>query len=189
MQNFTLHQALNFWHVRTLLSPSLHQDAVVVPSRARVMAALVTLDDLAVSHGLVGTVCGFDHALLDATQEGWNARDFPYPVGMYRHRLLSAPACILPLALAAPASSLECVSSIAVTAAGPCHAVMTWLDYDLDERHSVSGAPVPAPDGNKQLLRFFSAPVAVAPGDVLQASAAYSKDAGSTSFEFAWLHS
>jgi hypothetical protein len=154
MQNFTFAQALNFWHIRTLLASSLTEAADIIPRRAIVCVALASFKHLGVSHGLAGVVSGFDHTLLDAAQTGWHRRDFPYPVGMYAHTLLSVTAPVTTVDFRVPAHDINASTIITCSAPGVCHGIIAWVDFDLGNDITVSTAPRPAPDG-----KCFALPV------------------------------
>ncbi len=179
MQNFSVYQALNFWHIRTLLDGSLAPDAIIVPLRAAVRVALIVFEDLGVSHGTVGSVCGFDHGLLDEAQQGWHSRDFPYPVGMYRHRILSPAASTVVFDFGMLATDCSSVTQLSPMQASLCHGVVSWVDYDFDASgNTFSTAPRPTPDGHKQIVRFFASPHRLTPEDTVTVSASYSSAEG-----------
>ena len=184
MQNFSLYQALNFWAIRTLLSPLLSPDAIIFPRRASILMSLVHFESLSVSHGCVGTVSGFDHSLLDQVQAGWEASPFPYPVGMYEHRLLSAPQAVMDLDFAQPICALERTSQLICCEAGACHGVVYWISYDLDGKRTWSTHPRRAPDGHKQLVRFFQPSVSLAEGGVVTVHARFDLESGEVDLEF-----
>eukprot|EP00048_Salpingoeca_helianthica_P012211 m.176483 g.176483 ORF g.176483 m.176483 type:complete len:729 (-) comp15340_c0_seq2:361-2547(-) len=181
MQNFSVYQALNFWHIRTLLETSLAPGAIIVPLRAALHVALVVFDDLGVSHGTVGSVCGFDHSLLDVAQTGWHLRDFPYPVGMYRHRLVSPVHTAAVFEFALPAQDRHSVTQLHASTPSLCHGVVSWVSYALDETHSINTAPTGTPDGHKQIVRFFPSPRSLAPEDTITVTTSYSASEGTLS--------
>ena len=183
MQNFSIYQALNFWAIRTMLQPLLSPTATIFPRRATVLMALVHFEQLGVSHGTVGTVCGFDHQLLDQVQQGWEQRPFPYPVGMYAHRFLCVPQPVLELDLSNPIHALEHTAQLICTEAGECHGAVYWVSYDLDGAHTWSTGPQPAPDGHKQLVRFFQPYRSLSVADVVRVAASFDLEKGQADFD------
>ena len=115
------------------LQARLEEGAMVVPCRARLMAAAVHLTDLCRSHGACGRVSGFEHRVLDAHQADWHTHSFPYSLGEYDHTLLSEPKEVGAFTYGKNCTGFatSADSSISITVSGRCDAVAIWVDYDL----------------------------------------------------------
>jgi hypothetical protein len=123
-------QALSFLYQRTAIAPFLAEGAPIVPGGARVMAACFELTDLHVSHGINGTVSGFDHSHLDQQQRGWQKHQLPYKLADYKKRLLCTPVTLQTVSYSHLARSLAEVSrTVPITAAGRLDCLAIWVDY------------------------------------------------------------
>lgn len=132
MQNLVIWQALNFWYQRSSLHAYLAENCVILPRKATVMAALLELPELAPTHSLVRTVCGFDHSYLDSVQEQWYTHLYPYQINAYKHRLLSAPQPLCDFDYLTTVASIEPQTvQFAPSKAGTCQALAIWVDYEL----------------------------------------------------------
>ena len=104
---------------------------------------------LTVFLSLSSSVCGFDHADLDAEQTEWHAHLYPYKLASYQKTLLSEPTTLGVLhfnpsnstsindARADLSSGEIAVSSLKIVRAGRCDAVVIWVDYELSDKHSI----------------------------------------------------
>ena len=163
-------QALSFFYQRLAAGPYLAAGATVLPSRGRVMAAALQLDDLHRSHGLAGRVDGLDHSALDARMERWHEPYYPYKLSNYRCALLSPPAVVCSLDYTLGEASCG-FGAACMQRAGTCHCVALWVEYDL----GAGGGALGALDGDgafrlhaRQLLKFFPAPLRVSAHSVLE---------------------
>jgi hypothetical protein len=151
-------QCLSFLYQRLSMNALLADNVIIVPSRARVMAAAFMLEDLHVGHGQVGIVDGFNHSPLDYFKDGWASYSFPYKLGTYRKRLLSTPMCILSLDYEASEqlSISPVTTSCPLITDGICDCIAIWVDYDL-----LPGCSLSAWDGSdfppwlKVFVRFL----------------------------------
>lgn len=123
------------------------------------------------------SVCGFDHADLDAQQQDWHTHLYPYKLASYQKTLLSEPVTLGVLHYntaigASPADSrvdlgsgASASSALPIVQAGKCDAVVIWVDYELTDSHSLC-----AWDGRDFPIyltvnvKFFAAPQQVQPG-------------------------
>lgn len=132
------------------------------------------------SFSLFHSVCGFDHADLDAEQTEWHTHLYPYKLASYQKTLLSAPTTlgVLHYNPHSPSSASDtradlstgqsASSSLQIVRAGRCDAVVIWVDYELSETHSIhawNGQDFP----NYLTLnvKFFAEPRAVQLGEML----------------------
>lgn len=92
MHTHPLWCAVSAWRRCVSLKPALKTSAVVFPSRARICAQAVHLTHLANNHGVVGSVCGFDHKPFDEVEKDWHTHTFTYPLWQYEHFTVSEPA-------------------------------------------------------------------------------------------------
>jgi hypothetical protein len=171
------------------------------------MAAAVELTDLSGSFGSVGSVSGFDHSALDARQATWHTHMFPFKLGGYRKRLITAPRAIATLHYTAanvPGSiaQAEAVVSAPVVQDGRCDCVVMWVDYDLSP--GVFGTTIPCaqpspvfedilrqwdngdfPNHLKTSIKFFPEPIAVERGRATL-TANVSMEEGESDFKYSF---
>jgi len=157
--------ALAFHYQRTALQPYFTPATVVLPSAARIMVVAYELQDLGVSHGLAGSVCGFDHSPLDrellpncasqpGTSSAWSDNWFPYKLADYAKRALTLPQCLATFDYQNPIQSFpETASVVEFMTAGRCDCIALYVDYDLDKDSSVSYLDKPYYKPN---LKFFT---------------------------------
>lgn len=69
------------------------------------MASVVELQDLWKNHASVSECDGFDHSELVEASEGWEEREFGYPLFMYHHKHLVPPRCLAVLDFMNPTAS------------------------------------------------------------------------------------
>ncbi|CAM9788936.1 unnamed protein product, partial [Laminaria digitata] len=92
----------------------------------------IELPDLALSHGPVGSVLGFDHAPYDKrVGPRWHELLYPYPLRAYRNRLLTDTHNLLWLDYTALPTDVEATVTMPPTASGTLHAVAIWVDYEM----------------------------------------------------------
>lgn len=114
---------------------------LVAPLRAKVMTAGFELIDLRVSHGDAGVVSGFDHSSLDHVQQHWHQFWFPYKLGNYRKKILTAPCCIATIdydhvaQVADGSAGIACSSGqIPITSpGGRLDCMVIWVEYEISE--------------------------------------------------------
>lgn len=127
------------------------------------------------------SVCGFDHADLDAEQSEWYTHLYPYKLASYQKTLLSAPTTlgVLHYNPNSPSSLGDCradlssgeavASTLQIAQEGRCDAVVIWVDYELSDSHSIH-----AWDGHDfpvyltVNVKYFAEPRVVQVGEVVR---------------------
>ncbi|CAM9535903.1 unnamed protein product [Choristocarpus tenellus] len=106
----------------------------ILPLHAVVCVAGVELPELCLSHGPVGRVSGFDHGPFNArVKDVWHTHLYPYPLWMYKHSLVTPAMDLLRMDYSSLPEDIEAEISLPITADGTCHAILIWVDYQLDE--------------------------------------------------------
>lgn len=85
MSNLPIWQAVAFWYKRTALhfAGTLAPGCRILPAAASIHAQAVRFDDLHRNHGLVSSVCGFDHSFFDGKVKDWHKETYSFPVWQY----------------------------------------------------------------------------------------------------------
>ena len=122
---------------------------------------------------------GFDHSALDAQQENWHTHMYPYKLASYQYTALSTVRTIAELDFtsveeAAVMSGIALSSQITITHAGSCDAVAVWVDYELDEGHTIQQYTVQHGFVHHQTIniKFFPTPTVVTLGKQVHCSIA-----------------
>lgn len=184
MQNLTIWQAVNFWYRRAALDSVLNENFTVLPFRGAVKVALVQFEHLYDCFGQVKCVQDFDHSHLDTLQVEWSDKNFPYPLWMYSHTLLSQPERLMTMEFSQlPESQFESVK-VDVISSGSAHGVVMWVDYDLDAAGKYQISTDASSMHHKQLVRFFNKPIPVAESMQLEAMVNFNAGEGTIDFSF-----
>ncbi|TMW61116.1 hypothetical protein Poli38472_013579 [Pythium oligandrum] len=187
MQNLPLWQALNFWLRRSALSAVLAPHAVVLPTKARVLAMPVVFEHLHECFGAVGDVSGFDHKYFDQFQASYYTRNFPFPAYMYPFSsVLESPIEIASWSNKDTAHSITTDASIPLPSTNVPNAVIVWVEYILSEENDDHIATTgPAVTYAKQLIRFLPPVEDKAPQDrAVHATFAFSAMEGTVDLSF-----
>lgn len=141
---------------------------------------------LILSLSTVYRVLGFDHLYFDIYKDGWHEYSFPYKLGGYRKVLRTAPAAVMTFNYSMnPHTIPESTMVFPFVSSGPCDCVAIWVDYDLDETHSLRGWR----DGNfaphcKVFVRFLPTRNVVDSNSRLEVHSSFS--AGDSDIQFAY---
>lgn len=183
---------INFWVLRSQFQGVITPGATIVPHCGRLMVALARIDDLWRCHQPVREVAGFAHSEFSRLQEpdSW----YPVRLWQFKHRLLTQPKTLLQFDLSSPMrgadSSIVTDVQIPIAAADNAHAVVTWVDLQLDAGGDyVAAGFVPQshePFHQLQMVRWLpQMPVAVRPGThTLHARAEFDAPAAQVSTTF-----
>ena len=126
-------RCLSFLYQRHSLREHLSKDVLVVPSKARVMAAAFELSSLAAGHGDVGMVEEFDHSHFDQFKGDWTQYSFPYKLGCYDKKILTDPIPVMTISFNKndPEDIYDHTVIAPFLKPGTCHCIATWVDYEL----------------------------------------------------------
>ena len=155
--------------------------ARLVPCAARVVALAVEFAALRNPQQTVGEIEGFDLSPFCDIQPCWSsgeaglAAGVAYDLWMYDWRPLTPAFRVMALDFSSPPPpTIEAEAERGAVAAefdtlGTCHAVVMWLDWQLDREVCVSCAPKTAEvDAHKQVVYFLPSGVPVQPGQALR---------------------
>eukprot|EP00658_Telonema_sp_P-2_P014148 TRINITY_DN15365_c0_g2_i1.p1 TRINITY_DN15365_c0_g2~~TRINITY_DN15365_c0_g2_i1.p1 ORF type:complete len:419 (+),score=104.39 TRINITY_DN15365_c0_g2_i1:142-1398(+) len=126
-----IHEALNFQYtaMQLLKRGIIAENAIMVPSSARIMARAVQFRDCSRAYTPPATVCGLDHSMF-RNVASVHLHDLNLPVWQYSHLPLSDDFEICKLEfgkdMVAPAES-----SALLVKPGRCDALVLWVDYDV----------------------------------------------------------
>ena len=140
---------LYFWYLRSELQSCLHEKAKVLPCRGQLWAAAVWFKDLWKIRAPAGVVEGFDVSPMDEMiDNALNKREYhepePHALWEYPNRLLTQPFKVMTFEFTdlVPESDINSKGSseveISESEHSTCHGVVLWMQYDLDDSHTVS---------------------------------------------------
>lgn len=194
--------AISFLYQRSHYDYALDRDALIVPSKAYVMAIAIELVDLQVSHGTIGSVDAFDHSPFDRRLECWSDHLFPYKLGLYRKKFLTQPFLLYEISYASSDVSSNFGSksdTISIIESGRCDCVAIWIDYNLTPAR-VGGTDATGEKDlqlkhlntnlhdfelhYKQNLKFFAEPVNVAAKQQLVSTCTFQQGASDFQYSF-----
>lgn len=194
--------AISFLYQRSHYDYALDRDALIVPSKAYVMAIAIELLDLQVSHGTIGSVDAFDHSPFDRRLESWSDHLFPYKLGSYRKKFLTQPFLLYEISYASSDISSNFGSksdTISIIESGRCDCVAIWIDYNLTPAR-VGGTDAAGEKDlqlkhlntnlhdfelhYKQNLKFFAEPVNVAAKQQLVSTCSFTQGASDFQYSF-----
>ena len=109
-----------------------------MPRAAELVGMVVQSHELWEGYGgELGSVCGFDHALMDKVLSLGGAakpqREASLPLWMYRFTPLTAPFALLSMDFCAPLVDFAVEGDVPFVCDGVAHAVVTWVRYRLDQ--------------------------------------------------------
>ncbi len=197
--------AVSFLYQRAHYDYVLDDDALIIPSKAYVMAIAIELADLNVSHGIIGSVDTFDHSPFDQRLECWSDHLFPYKLGSYRKKFLTQPIVLYELGYASPDISLNFGTKSLTTTiieSGRCDCVAIWIDYDLTPARA-NGSGIAGSNQQqdlqlkhldtsshefelhyKQNLKFFAKPIDVTTSRQLVSTCSFQQGASDFQYSF-----
>lgn len=157
--------ALNFWHLRSALTPVLAPGARIVPARARVLVALIATPELAASHARVQNAAGLDHTAFDAAFGSEYLPDSYFCLAETGCTLLTAPVILAELCFetildfdSAAGSVVNSELILEAVVAGTGDAMAIWVDADTGPGTPllVEGHPTAGGLAARQLVRWCS---------------------------------
>ncbi|KAG2239058.1 hypothetical protein Bca52824_089918 [Brassica carinata] len=163
-------QNLRFWKDRTLLDSVLSKDAVVMPYKGVLRGCAMYLPDLWKSRCCLGSVEGFDHALVNTTIGGCgdlpSGKDSPclsffiWQCG--ETRKLSKEFTVMEFNFSKPISG-PCSGEVQIEFIKPgvCHGIALWMDWVMDKENSTVISTGPDERYWKQGVKLLGKPVTV----------------------------
>jgi len=142
---------LNFWYFRSKLDHHLHESCQILPRTGCLYLAAVHFDDLWKIRAPVAEVEGFDVSLMDdliasalEVKEVHEAE--PHPLWEYPNALLTRPVKALTFSFnervpekpMVGSGRVQLAESLADSGIRHCHAVVLWMEYNLDGKAIVS---------------------------------------------------
>ncbi|KAF2543727.1 hypothetical protein F2Q68_00030487 [Brassica cretica] len=137
---------LRFWKDRTLLDPVLSKDAVVMPYKGVLRGCAMYLPDLWKSRCCLGSVEGFDHALVNTTLGGCgdlpSGKESPcLPFFVWQcgeTKKLSKEFTVMDFDFSKPIAG-PCSGEVQIefTKPGVCHGIALWMDWVMDKENSI----------------------------------------------------
>ncbi|XP_022550577.1 protein arginine N-methyltransferase 1.6 isoform X1 [Brassica napus] len=164
-------QNLRFWKDRTLLDPVLSKDAVVMPYKGVLRGCAMYLPDLWKSRCCLGSVEGFDHALVNTTLGGCgdlpSGKESPclpffvWQCGETKQKL-SKEFTVMDFDFSKPIAG-PCSGEVQIefTKPGVCHGIALWMDWVMDKENSIVISTGPDERYWKQGVKLLGKPVAV----------------------------
>ncbi|CAH8316683.1 unnamed protein product [Eruca vesicaria subsp. sativa] len=163
-------QNLRFWKDRTLLDPALSQDAVVMPYKGVLRGCAMYLPDLWKSRCCLGSVEGFDHALVNATLGGCgdlpSGKDSPcLPFFIWQcgeTKKLSKEFTVMEFDFSKPITG-PCSGEVQIEFIKPgvCHGIALWMDWVMDKENSIVISTGPDERYWKQGVKLLGKPMTV----------------------------
>ncbi|VVA93411.1 unnamed protein product [Arabis nemorensis] len=163
-------QNLRFWKDRTLLDSALTKDAVVMPYKGVLRGYAMFLPDLWKSRCCLGSVEGFDHALVNTTLGGCgdlpSGKDSPcLPVFIWQcgeTKKLSKEFTVMEFDFSKPITG-PCYGEVQIEFIKPgvCHGIALWMDWVMDEENSTVISTGPDERYWKQGVKLIRKPVTV----------------------------
>jgi len=160
LEQLPLTLALSFWYATNRIREAnlLANASLTLPFRCRVRAVAVAFETLHYAYGKqVGDILGMNHAALREMQVGHLTHDFVLPLWQHPFTVMSEVTTIATFDYSQPVKDLCTETSGAMINEGPCHGVVSWLEFSLDrDDQYVISTSVNAP-GARQSVRFFPA--------------------------------
>ncbi|CAF2150718.1 BnaA01g35410D [Brassica napus] len=163
-------QNLRFWKDRTLLDSVLSKDAVVMPYKGVLRGCAMYLPDLWKSRCCLGSVEGFDHALVNTTLGGCgdlpSGKDSPcLPFFVWQcgeTKKLSKEFTVMEFDFSKPIAG-PCSGEVQIefTKPGVCHGIALWMDWVMDKENSIVISTGPDERYWKQGVKLLGKPVTV----------------------------
>ncbi|KAF3528814.1 hypothetical protein DY000_02038906 [Brassica cretica] len=163
-------QNLRFWKDRTLLDPVLSKDAVVMPYKGVLRGCAMYLPDIWKSRCCLGSVEGFDHALVNTTLGGCgdlpSGKDSPcLPFFVWQcgeTKKLSKEFTVMEFDFSKPIAG-PCSGEVQIefTKPGVCHGIALWMDWVMDKENSIVISTGPDERYWKQGVKLLGKPVTV----------------------------
>lgn len=163
-------QNLRFWKDRTLLDPVLSKDAVVMPYKGVLRGCAMYLPDLWKSRCCLGSVEGFDHALVNTTLGGCgdlpSGKDSPcLPFFIWQcgeTMKLSKEFTVMEFDFSKPITG-PCSGEVQIELIKPgvCHGIALWMDWLMDKESSIVISTGPDERYWKQGVKLLGKPVTV----------------------------
>ncbi|XP_010440129.1 PREDICTED: protein arginine N-methyltransferase 1.6-like isoform X1 [Camelina sativa] len=163
-------QNLRFWKDRTLCDSVLSEDAVVMPYKGVLRGCAMYLPDLWKSRCCLGSVEGFDHALVNTTLGGCGdlptGRDSPcLPFFIWQcgeTKKLSKEFTVMEFDFTKPITG-PCSGEVQMEFIEPgvCHGIALWMDWVMDKENSTVISTGPDERYWKQGVKLLEKPVTV----------------------------
>ncbi|CAA7044698.1 unnamed protein product [Microthlaspi erraticum] len=163
-------QNLRFWKDRTLLDSVLSKDAVVMPYKGVLRGCAMYLPDLWKSRCCLGSVEGFDHALVNTTLGGCgdlpSGKDSPcLPFFIWQcgeTKKLSEEFTVMEFDFSKPITG-PCSGEVQIEFVEPgvCHGIALWMDWVMDKENSTVVLTGPDERYWKQGVKLLGKPVRV----------------------------
>ncbi|RID79113.1 hypothetical protein BRARA_A01881 [Brassica rapa] len=163
-------QNLRFWKERTLLDSVLSKDAVVMPYKGVLRGCAMYLPDLWKSRCCLGSVEGFDHALVNTTLGGCgdlpSGKDSPcLPLLVWQCgeiKKLSKEFTVMEFDFSKPIAG-PCSGEVQIefTKPGVCHGIALWMDWVMDKENSIVISTGPDERYWKQGVKLLGKPITV----------------------------
>ncbi|XP_013405662.1 protein arginine N-methyltransferase 7 [Lingula anatina] len=193
---------LYFWYSWSHLSDLMVDSVTILPRRAILKAVAMEFDNLWKIRAPVGNCEGFDLGQFDQLIE--KACDIsddsvePQPLWEYPGTAVSTPFTLLELDMTTPVSQITHLirneGTIALQGSDTCHGVAIWMEYDLDDDHTVCTGPrgqqvQPGVKVNwdyytRQGVHLFKTPVKVTPRTSVTFSALFNPSDGDVKLNF-----
>ncbi|XP_010941139.1 protein arginine N-methyltransferase 7 isoform X1 [Elaeis guineensis] len=162
-------QNLRFWKERTLLDSILAEDVFIMPCKGILKVCAMSLPNLWRSRRCLQDVEGFDHSDVNDTlgacgdlppmQEG---PCLPYYIRQCGEvKKLSEAIAIMEFNFSEPIHACFGKTKIKFSDPGLCHGFVLWIDWVIDEKHSIVLTTGPDSRYWKQGVKLLSKPVAV----------------------------
>ncbi|ESQ55782.1 hypothetical protein EUTSA_v10024535mg [Eutrema salsugineum] len=163
-------QNLRFWKDRTLLDSVLSEDAVVMPYKGVLRGCAMYLPDLWKSRCCLGSVEGFDHALVNTTLGGCG--DLPAGKGSPclpffiwqcgETKRLSKKFTVMEFDFSKPITG-PCSGDEQIELLKPsvCHGIVLWMDWVMDKENSTVISTGPDERYWKQGVKLLEKPLTV----------------------------
>ncbi|CAH2078865.1 unnamed protein product [Thlaspi arvense] len=163
-------QNLRFWKDRTLLDSVLSEGAVVMPYKGVLRGCAMYLPDLWKSRCCLGSVEGFDHALVNTTLGGCgdlpSGKDSPcLPFFIWQcgeTKKLSKEFTVMEFDFSKPITG-PCSGEVQIEfmKSGICHGIALWMDWVMDKENSTVISTGPDVRYWKQGVKLLGKPITV----------------------------
>ena len=164
LEGWHIHEALNMFYIARKLREQglVSDDAVYVPSCARLMARAVQFNTCSDAYRPTETVCGFEHHEF-AKAARMHQHDVNLPLWQYAHTTLTEEVELFRFGFDQNTLSDEVnLLETKFVKSGRCDAVVLWVDYNVNTKNpAASGVISTNTDAHSQYVRFLEVPATV----------------------------